>query len=219
MQFSESQMIFGAVAGMFASVIFMHLTKRNSWTVSLYALQSFLVVLLLSGSLVKEFSLLLTLTICAMFIVKVIVAPKFFYTLIHRHEVKFSASSYLNGPMTLIILAALTGLTRAKYFSPLTTLSPLHADTILLTVSMMLISVFLIINKKGALSQMIGLLSLEDAIVAFAAVTGLEQTPALQLGIVFDIGIWILIATVFVSMMYHAFGTLDVSEHTRMKED
>ncbi len=206
-----------AVGGMFLSVIFMHLTKRSSWAVNFYAVQSLLVVLLLAGSVTREFSWLLVVATIAVFVVKVGVAPRFFSQLIKQHEVKFSASTYLSGPMTLIALAGLTAFAHARYFLPLTTLAPTQSNTILLTFSLMLISLFLIINRKGALSQMAGILSLENAIVAFAAVSGLEQTPALQLGIVFDIFIWIIIATVFAGKMHQKFGTLDVSnlrDHT-----
>jgi len=75
----------------------------------------------------------------------------------------------------------------------------------------------MIINRKGALSQMIGVLSLENSIVSFAFTAGLEQKPGLELGITFDIFVWIIIATVFVSMVYKKFKTLDVTEMSRLK--
>jgi len=214
-----SLIAYASVAGMFASVILMHLMKRSSLTVWLYTLQSLLVVVLLTSALLKEFSWLLVLATLAMGGVKVIIAPKFFTELIRKHEVRFSASTYVNGPVTLAALAGLTAFTHAQFFRALTQLNSAQSDAILLSVSMMLISMFLIINRKGALSQMIGILSLENAIVAFATVTGLEQTPALQLGVVFDIFIWITIATVFASMIYQKFGSLDVSKLTHLTED
>lgn len=219
MNTSLSQIIFGSVAGIYASIVLLHLSKRSAWAVGLYTFQSLLVVVLLSSALVSNFSVLLCIAVLAVLIVKVFVAPRFFYQLIQRHEVMFSASTYLNGPLTLIATALLTAFTRAQYFQPLTTLSPSNADAILLTFSTMLLSVFLIINRKGALSQMVGILSLENAIVAFAAVTGLEQTPALEIGVVFDIFIWIMIATVFASMIYQKFGSLDVASLTHLTEE
>lgn len=219
MNIDTTLLAYGIVSGMFISVIFMHLAKRSSWAIELYTIQSILIVLLLATALIHEFSWLLVIATLVIFIVKVIIAPLFFTQLIRRHEVKFSASTYLNGPMTIVALAMFTAFTHARFFQPLTILIPIHADAILLTVSMMLISVFLIINRKGALSQMVGILSLENAIVAFAAVTGLEQTPSLQLGVVFDIFIWINIATVFANMIYLKFGSLDVSSMTHLTEE
>ena len=75
----------------------------------------------------------------------------------------------------------------------------------------MLLSIFLTINRKSALSQIIGILSLENSIVAFAIFAGLEQSPSLQIGILFDISIWLTIATAFISMIYAHFGSLDIT--------
>ncbi len=65
---------------------------------------------------------------------------------------------------------------------------------------------------------MIGILSLENGIVCFATFAGLEQTPGLQLGVIFDIFVWVIIATVFISMIYRHFGSLDVSAMRTLKE-
>jgi hydrogenase-4 component E len=60
---------------------------------------------------------------------------------------------------------------------------------------------------------------LENAIVSFATLAGLEQSPGLQIGIMFDIGVWIMIATIFVSMIYRQFGSLDVASMQHLKEE
>ena len=68
------------------------------------------------------------------------------------------------------------------------------------------------------MSQIIGILSLENGIVAFALFSGLEQSPALQIGIMFDLLVWVIIAAVFISMIYKQFGSLDVTELKHLKE-
>ena len=82
----------------------------------------------------------------------------------------------------------------------------------------MFLSLFLIINRKSALSQIVGILSLENSIVAFAIFAGLEQSLSLQIGILFDISVWLIIATVFMSMMYTHFGSLDVTDMKKLKD-
>jgi hydrogenase-4 component E len=204
---------------LFASVIFMHLSKKSSSVIALYVLQSLIIAMLLFGSSFQEASWSLFWVALVVFTVKVIVSPYFFQRLIRKNQLKFTASTYLNGPMTLITLALLTGLTYSRFFQPLTVLSRQNEHTLLLAVAMMLISVFLIINRKGALSQMIGVLSLENGIVSFACMAGLEQTPGLQLGIIFDILVWVIIATVFASMVYKQYGSLDVTAMTHLREE
>ncbi len=147
----------------------------------------------------------------ATFLVKVVVPTYFFFGLIQKYRLRFSVSTYLNGPLTLIALALLTAFSYSKFFRPLTVLAPQGGRALLLAVAMMFVATFLIINRKGVLSQMAGVLSLENAIVSFAYVANLEATAGPQIGILFVILVWVAIATVFTSMIYEHFGSLDTS--------
>ena len=73
-------------------------------------------------------------------------------------------------------------------------------------------------NRKGAISQITGILSLENSIVAFGIVAGLEQSLALQLGIVFDVFVWLIIAIAFVSVVYRKIGSLDVTNMRKLRD-
>ena len=202
----------------FAAAVFLHLTKKNSSAVRLYIAQSAAISLLLLLPAFGEYSPLLVVAIIATITVKLFVAPYFFFSLIKRHRLKFSVSTYLNTPITVLIIAALVAFTRTSVFRPLTQLAAEGGNLLLLSVATILISLFLIINRKGALSQMLGILSLENGIVAFALFAGLEQNPGLQIGITFNILIWITIATVFISMIYRQFGSLDVTTMKKLTE-
>ncbi len=195
----------------FTSVIFMHLSKKSSFVVSLYAVQSFIITVFLFSAAVNKASLSLIIIACLVFAVKVVAVPYFFRKLIKRHQLMFSASTYLSEPLTLAVLAIIAALTHSRLFRPLAALSVENADALFLAAAAMLISVFLLINRKGVLSQMVGILSLENAIVSFAFLAGLEESPGLQLGIIFDIAIWMAIASIFASMIYRKFGSLDAT--------
>jgi len=214
-----SQFLFFLEIILFVTVMLMHLVKKNATLIFLYAIQSLIIAATLFHSAIKEASLLLIAVVVLTFLIKVIVAPYFFWGLIKKRRQQFSASTYLNAPLTLITLALLTTLSYSNFFKPLIALAPNHGNTVLLSVGMMLVSIFLIINRKGILSQMVGLLSLENAIVSFAYVTGLETAAGPQLGILFDILIWVIIATVFASMIYQHFGSLDTSVMQNLKEE
>lgn len=203
---------------LFASVILMHLARRNSTVIFLYATQSLVVAATLLFSAVREASWLLAAVALVTFGVKVIVAPYFFSGLIQRRRLQFSVSTYLNGPLTLIVLALLTAFSYSRLFRPLSILAPQNQNTLLLAIGMMFSSLFLIINRKGVLSQMVGILSLENAIVSFAYAAGLEATAGLQVGILFDILVWVVMATVFATMIYRHFGSLDASAMKYLNE-
>ena len=202
----------------FASAVFLHLTKKNSSAVRLYIAQSSAISLLLLLPAIEESSPLLVIAIIATITVKLFIAPYFFFGLIKKHRLKYSVSTYLNTPITVLIIAALVAFTRTDVFSPLAQLAIEGRNLLLLSVATIMISLFLIINRKGALSQMLGILSLENGIVSFALFAGLEQNPGLQLGITFNILIWIIIATVFISMIYRQFGSLDVTTMKKLTE-
>jgi len=153
-----------------------------------------------------------------MFIVKVIIAPLFFIRLIKKYALSFSASTYLSTPITLIIITILVFIAHSQRLLPLTSIVANHQILLSLALSSMFLSLFLIVNRKGALSQIIGILSFENSIVVFAVFANLEQSASLQLGIIFDIFIWIMIASIFISMLYKHFGTLNVSSMKKLKD-
>src|SRR5574340_129731 len=136
------QFLFFLETILFLSVIFMHLAKKNFAVIFLYALQSFIITLILFFSSLKEVSFLLVALATATFFVKVVIAPYFFFVLMKKHRLQFSVSTYLNGPMTLIVLTLLTAFSYSHFFRPLTILAPSDGNALLLSVGMVLISIF-----------------------------------------------------------------------------
>jgi len=195
----------------FLTSIFLHVTHKNLLAVRTYSFQSVLVLIFLVNFYLESLDPYMLIVITLTLIVKVFLAPLFFTRLIKRHTLAFSVSKYLNTPLTLTVIAGLTFMTHTHQFLPLTNIVPLYQPLLALTLATMFISLFLVINRKGALSQILGILSFENSIIAFILFANLEQAPGLQIGIIFNIFIWIMIATVFISMMYRHFGTLNVT--------
>ncbi len=202
----------------FLTIVTLHIVKKNSGTAMVYGVQSLAVVLLLVHSFLETKDVSILIIAALLLIVKVILAPTYFLRLIRKHEFKSLVSTYVNLPLTLIIVTILTAIANAKVFGPLINHIPANQQYLSLSLAALFISLFLIVNRKGALSQIVGILSLENSIVAFALFAGLEQSPALQLGVIFDIAVWIIIAAVFITLVYKHFGTLDVTEMRHLKE-
>lgn len=79
-------------------------------------------------------------------------------------------------------------------------------------------SVFLTINRKGAMSQIIGILSLENSIFVFSYFLGTKQSAMLEIGILFDVLFWIIISSTFVRMIVKHFGSIDVTQLRELKK-
>lgn len=202
----------------FITIVFFHIAKKNFGVAITYGMQSFIIVILLVNAFFETGAASLLLIALIILTIKVILAPMFIIKLIKKHELKFLVSTYANTPLTLIVVAALTAVAHSSVFTPLVTIVPGNQQLLSLALSALFISFFLIVNRKGALSQIIGILSLENSIVAFAFFAGLEQSAALQIGIIFDIAVWLVIASVFISMIYKHFGSLDVTEMRNLKD-
>lgn len=202
----------------FLAAVFMHLVRRSRTLVRLYALQSFAVAgtLFFLGFIGDESSLMVVGAITLF--VKAIIAPIFFNKVIRNLTGVSSATNYLNTPLTLFVLTGLVMFSFSKVFLPLSALYPQAFVSVALNIALVFISIFLLINRRGVFTQMVGMLSLENSIVLFAAFFGLRHPLPLEIGSIFDIIIWMVIASAFMSMIYRQFGTLSTADMKRLTE-
>ena len=202
----------------FLTAVSLNIVKKNFNGVVLYVLQSLAVSAMIFDSFINEGHKMMLLVFLLTFSLKVVVAPLFFSRLIKKHRLTFSATTYLSLPITLIIITILTILTHSNILSALSSISKDNTAYLSMALAVILISIFMVVNRKGVISQMIGILSLENGIVAFAFFAGLEQFPGLEIGIIFNLCIWVVIATAFASMIYKQFGSLDVTTMKILKD-
>ncbi|MDQ5976555.1 MAG: hydrogenase-4 component [Patescibacteria group bacterium] len=203
----------------FLTAVFMHLVRRSRSLVRLYALQSFAVSMtfFLLGFLGGDRSLMLVAA-AIIFLVKVIIAPAFFGKILRKLSGSSSTNNYLSTPMTLLVLTGLVLFSFSKVFLPLSAIYPQAFVSVALNIALVFISIFLLINRRGVFAQMVGMLSLENSIVLFAAFFGLRHPLPLEIGMIFDIVIWMVIASFFLGMIYRQFGTLSTADMKRLTE-
>lgn len=202
----------------FLVTVSMHIIRGNSTLVGAYLLQSLAIVGLLGIHAYEATSLTYLFIAIIVFFVKVIIAPRFFLRLINQSRINLS-SSYLSVPMTLGVIVGLIFLSQSDVFSPLDTLINQASSLKMMLISTLFISLFLTINRKGAISQIIGVLSFENAAVALGFFVGLQQPLSLELGVLFDIFIWLIISIAFVSMIQKQFESHDVTAMKHLKEE
>lgn len=211
-------MLFFLETVIFVSVVFLHLAKSKHAAVNVYIIQTAVLTIILSLSYIGESSPLLYVALAATVALKLIITPYFFFMLIKKHHLTFLAGSYCSTPVTLLVITGLTALTRSTLFKELFYLNTGRQELLLIPFATILISLFLIINRKGIFSQMLGYLSLENGIISFALFAGLEQNPGLQLGITVSILVWIIMATILASLIFRQFGSLDVTTMKRLTD-
>lgn len=199
----------------FLSIVIMNVAKKNTTLVFSYLIQSFMLVTLLGIKSYYEMSLEIGMVTIVLFTIKVIIAPQLLFRVLKQHKANLSASTYLNVPMTLGGLILLSVFAQSDIFSPFTNLIP---QLRILLIGSILMSFFLTINRKGAISQIVGVLSFENCIFAFGYFLGLKQSTALEIGMLFDVFFWIVISSIFVKMIVKHFGSIDVTELRELKK-
>jgi hydrogenase-4 component E len=205
-----------AAMGVFGMTILINLLRLQRTIIQVYTLESLLVAFVLISMGYMDGAPGMIAAGILTLVVKAILAPWFLNRIVQRYKTHFSAKPYLNLSMTLLVLSFII-----IAFRYVITASSSHiADPNL--ASLLFASVFLIfffiVNHRGALSQIIGILAIENSIVLLAAFLGIVHSVALELAIAFDIGVWTIIAVAFLNMLYHHFGSVEHVILTHLKE-
>ena len=86
-----------------------------------------------------------------------------------------------------------------------------------LAMALLFVSLFIIVSRKKAITQLIGFLMLENAI-ALLAVVGTYGVPLLvEFGVFLDALMGFLVMQIFIYRIHETFDTLDVEQLTRLK--
>lgn len=203
---------------MFLCVIFMNIVKKNTNLILLYLIQSVALTILLVSHAIIEKSFGLYVVVLVMFVVKVIIAPIVFTRMIRQSKINITASTYLNVPITIGMLAGISIFAQSEIFSSFSFLNSAIPQMRLLLFGGILISLFLIINRQGLISEIIGMLSLENFIFSTSLFLGVKQLLYLELGILFDVLFWIIVARILMHFVYKHYKSFDVTKLTQLKK-
>ena len=183
--------------------------RRLQACVGAYALQSFLLALV--AAVVAFYTGFAHLYAAAALtvLIKVVVIPRALERVIQRINVKREVELYVNVPSSLLIAGALTIL--AYYVTqPIAGHGSLITQSCLaVSIAVMLIGLFVMISRVQALSQVIGLLVLENGLFLGAIATTYGMPLIVEIGVFFDVLVGVLILVVFVNRINRKFITSD----------
>jgi len=87
-----------------------------------------------------------------------------------------------------------------------------------LAMGLVFVSLFVIISRKKALTQVLGFLMLENA-VALLAVLGTHGIPIIvEIGVFLDVALGFIVMQVFVYQIHETFESIDVEQLNRLRE-
>ena len=153
----------------------------------------------------------------ALLVLKGIAIPALLRTMLRRVGIPPQIKPYVSTEISLLIagLLVLFAYVLARPWTLVTTLPT--RDGLPLAMALLFVSLFIIVSRKKAITQVIGFLMLENAIALLAAV-GTYGVPLLvEIGVSLDALMVFLVMQIFVYHIHETFDTIDVEELTRLR--
>src|SRR5215475_8061286 len=210
-------MPFGKIANLLSFLFLLMsflLILRNSLAgqVRMFAIQSGILAAL--AAVVASFGGRLELFgVAAVFtIIKVIVIPNVLNRTVARIGMQRAVAPYLGASTTLAVCAVLVVIAFTA-MSPITGSDPLPtADGIPLAFAGVLIGLFTTVNRRRALTQILGFLMLENSIFMIALLATYGVPLIVEIGVFLDVLVAVLILEVFVYRIKQNFDSIDVKQ-------
>ncbi len=213
-----AQLLFTLESLIFFATILFHFIKKYKTLIGAYVCQSFGVIVLLGVLGIVHDLRGLLLSSALMAVVKILLAPLIFFRAMRGSDERVTSESYVTIPWALLVMVALFLFSISNTFSFFGDSAPYARELFGLALAGIFISLFLTINSRSIPHQIIGVLGMENNIVVLGSVLGIEHTSALELGIVFDVCVWMVGASLFITLIRQHFGALDASRIQDLKD-
>jgi hydrogenase-4 component E len=150
---------------------------------------------------------------------KVILIPWLLHRVIRRLGVRWDVETLINIPTTMLIGIVLV-IFSFNLAAPISELSSTIArGTLGIALACVLLSLMMMITRSKAVPQVIGFLSMENALF-FAATAATYGMPMIvELGIALDVLVGILILGVFLFRIREQFDSLDIRHLEKLRQD
>jgi len=186
--------------------------------VRVFGLQSFVLALLSMLIAAYSESLELLGVGVALVVVKGITIPRVLNRAVANIGLQRAAAPYLGTAPALIICGVLT-IIALYVMTPIAASNPLPtADAIPLAFAGVLVGFFIMVNRRRAVTQILGFLMLENGIFLLALLATYGVPFIVEMGVFLDVLVAVLIMEVFVYHIKDNFDSIDVGELGKLKE-
>jgi hydrogenase-4 component E len=186
--------------------------------VRVFALQSFVLAFLSALIAFYSGSLELLGVAVALVAVKGLMIPRVLDRAVSKIGLARVAAPYLGTAPALIICGVLT-IIAFYVMTPIAASNPLPtADAIPLAFAGVLIGFFIMVNRRRAVTQILGFLMLENGIFLLALLATYGVPFIVEMGVFLDVLVAVLIMEVFVYRIKDNFDSIDVGQLGKLKE-
>ncbi len=153
-------------------------------------------------------------------IVKAILVPILLERLVERVQIRHEIQPILNVPLSIVISGCLTlvgYVVGASFYRPEAGPAALGHNTLSVAISIFLIGFFMMLNRRKALMQVLGLLALENGVFLAAICLTYGMPLIVELGIFFDVLVAVMVLAILVYRIRETFESMDVSKLRRLR--
>ena len=204
-------------AGMLVTAYLMVGQKSLFTTIRLYAAQSLLLAIVAAAKAIGDDHAQLFVMAAMTLVLKGFAIPLFLMRVVDRIGIHREIEPFLNVPTSLLACLGLTviGYRVSTGFAEATVGVTHHVVGVGL--STMMIGLFLMVTRKKAITQILALLTLENAIFLIALGITAGMPLVVELGIFFDVIVAVLVLGVLVRRIVERFESMDVSRLSKLK--
>ena len=193
-------------------------TSRLRTSILAYAIRSFLLTWV--SGLIAYFSGIHHIFIATgiSLALKVIVIPGFLFYIVNKTKVKTEVESVINYTLSLLISC---GLILIAYYSMQSIIKFENAfmgHCLPVSLAITLLGFFVMIIRKKAITQILGLLAMEDGLFFAALSTSYGMPLIVELGVFFDILVSVIIMGIYVYRIKETFDSIDTDSLRELKE-
>ena len=201
---------------LFLTILLLAVARRISTSVLLFSLQSAVITAEVLATAFQEKLAEAYIVGAMVFVIKVVVIPRAFFLLADKLKTVRDVKASTTPTQSVFIAAAMIYLSYAAVHSYGQAMR-VPDDALAAAVSLILTGAFLMVSRKKALMQMLGLLVLENGIFLAALITTFGMPLVIEIGIFFDILMGLLLMGIFTFRISDTFDHLDVSKLRRLR--
>lgn len=204
-------------AGMLVSVYLMVGQKSLVVAIRLYGLQSLLLGAVGVAMGLAEHRSHLFVTAGLTIVLKAALIPWFLQRVIDRVGIRREIEPYVNVPASLLLCLGLTVVGYRVSLGMAGASQGVPHQVVGVALSMVLMGLFLMVTRRKALTQILALLTIENAVflVAVGATAGMPLV--VELGISFDVILAVLVLGVLVHRIVDRFESMDTSRLSNLR--
>jgi hydrogenase-4 component E len=156
-------------------------------------------------------------------LLKAVLLPRLLERLVEKIGIRREIEPLINVPISILIAGGLTLLgyvVEESFYHPEVTSAraALGHNTLGVAIALFLIGFFVMVNRRKALTQVLGLLSLENGLFLAAISLTYGMPLVVELGIFFDVLVAVMVLGILVFRIRETFDSMDVSKLRKLRE-